>query len=64
MVMVVMVRQPDRGVARLRRAYVVGIVHRWDLRRPGLPGPGCPWRCPDGRHDSLDYSRPCPAGVH
>ena len=37
----------DRGVARLRRvAYVAGIVHRWDLRRPGLPGPGCPRRCP------------------
>src|ERR1700722_1175057 len=37
----------DRGVARLRQpAYVAGIVHRWDLRRPGLPGSGCPRRCP------------------
>ena len=43
----------DRGVAHLRRApYVAGIVHRWDFRRPSLPGPGCSWRCPDDRHDS------------
>src|ERR1022692_3206208 len=35
-----------RGVARLRwLSYVAGIVHRWDLRRPGLRGLGCPRRC-------------------
>jgi hypothetical protein len=36
-----------RDVACLRwPSYVAGIVHRWDPRRPGLPEPGCPWRCP------------------
>ncbi len=36
----------DCGVASpALAAYVAGIVHRWDLRRPGLLGPGCPWRC-------------------
>jgi hypothetical protein len=55
----------DRSVARLRRAtYVASIVHRWDPRRPGLPGPGCPRRCPDGRYDPLLFPRPCPAGIH
>jgi len=35
------------GVARSSRTvYVPGNVHRWDLRRPGLPGPGRLWRCP------------------
>ena len=49
----------DRGVARLRRAaYVSGIVHRWDLRRPGLPGPGRSRRCPDGRHLPLRFLVP------
>jgi hypothetical protein len=37
----------DCGVARSPLAgYVAGIIYRWDLRRPSLPGPGCPWRCP------------------
>jgi hypothetical protein len=30
----------------MKPGYVAGIVHRWDLRRRGLPDPGCPWRCP------------------
>jgi hypothetical protein len=42
----------DRGLASpALAAYVAGIVHRWDLRRPSLPGPGCPWGCHDGRRD-------------
>jgi hypothetical protein len=45
-------------------AYLAGIVHRWDLRRPSLMGPGCPWRCHDGRRDRLNFPRPRPAGVH
>ena len=55
----------DRGVAHLLRApYVAGIVHRWDFRRPSLPGPGCSWRCPDDRHDSFYCPRHHPAGLH
>jgi hypothetical protein len=51
----------DRVVARLRRAsYIAGIVHPWDLRRPGLSGPGCPRRCPDRRHVPSIFPRPCP----
>jgi hypothetical protein len=54
----------DFGTARSAvAAYVAGIIHRWDLRRPSLPGPGCPMeviscvvcnlsalRCRPGRH--------------
>ena len=51
----------DRGVAHFQRtAYVAVIVHRWDLRRPSLPGPRCPWRCPYDRHDPFHRPRPIP----
>jgi hypothetical protein len=39
-------------------AYVAGIIHRWDLRRPSLPGRGCPWRCHDGRRNCFRCSGP------
>jgi integrase len=45
-------------------AYVAGIVHRWDLRRPGLPGSQLFLEVPDGRRESLNLPRSRPAGVH
>ena len=44
-------------------AYVAGIVHRWDLRRPSLSGSACLWRCHDGRRNCLNFPRPHPAGA-
>jgi hypothetical protein len=53
------------GVARLRRpSYVGGIVHRSGPAAARPPGSRLSLEVPDGGHDSLDFSRPCPAGVH
>src|ERR1700722_18972185 len=46
------------GRRTLRASFVAGTCG------PSLPGPGCLLEVPDGRHNSLNVPRPCPAGTH
>ena len=55
----------DCGVARTpQAAYVPGNVRRRDLAAPAFVVPVVPPEVPDGRHCSLNFPCPCPAGVH